>query len=74
MQIEGKVVVVTGSASGIGLALVQRFVKEGAKVVASDMNAEVGAQKATETGVRFVQANVAQEADIVRLIDNVYAQ
>ena len=74
MQIEGKVVVVTGSASGIGLALVQRFVKEGAKVVASDMNAEVGAQKAAETGVRFVQANVAQEADIVRLIDDVYAQ
>ena len=73
MQIKGKVVVVTGSASGIGLALVQRFVKEGAKVIASDLNAELGAQKAAEVGVRFVAANVAQEADIVRLIDNVYA-
>ena len=71
MQIEGKVVVVTGSASGIGLALVQRFVREGAKVIASDMNLDLGSQKAAETGTRFVQANVAQEADIVRLIDDV---
>ena len=74
MQIKGKVVVVTGSASGIGLALAGRFVKEGATVIASDLNAELGAQKAAEIGARFVQANVAQEADIVRLIEDVEAQ
>jgi len=74
VQIKDKVVVVTGSASGIGLALVQRFVQEGARVIASDLNAELGAQKAQEAGARFVQANVAREEDIVRLIEDVYAQ
>ncbi len=54
MQIKDKVVVVTGSASGIGLALVQRFVQEGARVIASDLNAELGAQKAQEAGARFI--------------------
>ena len=73
MQIKDKVVVVTGTASGIGLALATRFVREGATVIASDMNAEVGAQKAAEIGARFVAANVAKEEDIVRLIDDVYA-
>ncbi|WP_425145513.1 SDR family oxidoreductase [Deinococcus sp.] len=71
MQIKGKVVVVTGSASGIGLALVTRFVQEGARVVASDINAELGARKAAELGARFVPANVAKEAEIQALIDDV---
>jgi NAD(P)-dependent dehydrogenase (short-subunit alcohol dehydrogenase family) len=73
VDINNKIVVVTGSASGIGLALAARFKNEGATVVASDLNAELGAQKAAEIGVRFVPANVAHEADIVRLIDDVYA-
>jgi NAD(P)-dependent dehydrogenase (short-subunit alcohol dehydrogenase family) len=73
VQIKNKIVVVTGSASGIGLALVTRFKQEGATVIASDLNAELGTQKAAELGVRFVPANVAKEDDIVRLIDDVYA-
>ena len=73
MNIKNKIVVVTGSASGIGLALVTRFRQEGATVIASDLNAELGAQKAAELGVRFVAANVAKEDDIVRLIDDVEA-
>jgi NAD(P)-dependent dehydrogenase (short-subunit alcohol dehydrogenase family) len=36
-QLRGKVAVVTGGASGIGLALVERFVSEGMKVVAADV-------------------------------------
>ncbi|WP_424949952.1 SDR family oxidoreductase [Deinococcus sp.] len=74
MQIKDKIVVVTGSASGIGLALVTRFRQEGATVIASDLNAELGAQKAAELGVRFVAANVAKEDDVVRLIGDVEAQ
>ena len=37
-RIEGKVAVVTGGCSGIGLATVRRFVEEGAKVVIGDLN------------------------------------
>ncbi|HKW23963.1 MAG TPA: SDR family NAD(P)-dependent oxidoreductase, partial [Ktedonobacterales bacterium] len=39
-QLQGKVAVVTGAASGIGLAIATRFAAEGASVVAGDWNAE----------------------------------
>ena len=47
MELKGKTVVVTGSASGIGKALTERFVREGARVIASDRNAEAGQQRPT---------------------------
>lgn len=40
MRLQDKVVVITGAASGMGLAMAQRFTQEGAKVVAADWNAE----------------------------------
>ena len=43
-RIEGKVAVVTGGCSGIGLATVRRFVEEGAKVVIGDLNVARGAE------------------------------
>ena len=36
----GKTAVITGGASGIGLAIARRFVQEGGKVIANDINAE----------------------------------
>ena len=41
MQLSGKVAVVTGAASGIGLALTERFLAEGMSVVMADIEAEV---------------------------------
>jgi len=38
MQLEGKVAVVTGAASGMGLAIATLFAAEGAKIVAGDWN------------------------------------
>jgi NAD(P)-dependent dehydrogenase (short-subunit alcohol dehydrogenase family) len=43
MRMQGKVVLVTGAASGIGRAISLRLASEGAKVVATDRNAEGGA-------------------------------
>ena len=37
-RLEGKVAVVTGGCSGIGLATVQRFAEEGAQVVVADLD------------------------------------
>ena len=37
MRLEGKKVIVTGGMSGIGLAIVSRFIKEGAIVLVADV-------------------------------------
>jgi len=49
-RIEGKVAVVTGGCSGIGLATVQRFVEEGAKVVIGDIDDDAGIKLVADLG------------------------
>ncbi len=43
-DLSGKVAVITGAASGIGLAGVETFVEAGAKVIAADIQDEKGAR------------------------------
>jgi NAD(P)-dependent dehydrogenase (short-subunit alcohol dehydrogenase family) len=69
MDIKGKVVVVTGGASGIGAALARRFAKEGATgIVVADLD-EAGAKAvATEVGGLAVRTDVAVESEVQALI------
>jgi len=72
MRLANKVVVVTGGANGIGRALCRRFAAEGAKaVVVADLQASMAEQVAKEFGGIAVQMDVAQEADVVRLVERV---
>ena len=48
MRFEGKVVIVTGAARGIGLATARRFGSEGARVVVADLDAEQAGRAAGE--------------------------
>jgi NAD(P)-dependent dehydrogenase (short-subunit alcohol dehydrogenase family) len=66
-RIEGKVAVVTGGCSGIGLATVRRFAEEGAKVVVADQSDDAGEQLAAEVGGTFVHCDVADKADVDHL-------
>lgn len=63
MDINGKVAIVTGGASGLGEATVRRYVAEGAKVAIFDMNDERGNALAAELGdaVIYQNVNVANE-------------
>jgi NAD(P)-dependent dehydrogenase (short-subunit alcohol dehydrogenase family) len=72
MQLKDKIIVVTGAASGIGKAMVERFHREGAKlVVCSDLNGGGARAVAAEVkGVAF-ETNVAKESDIQHLIETV---
>ncbi|WP_213956572.1 SDR family oxidoreductase [Variovorax sp. dw_954] len=69
MDIQGKVVIVTGGASGIGKALCERFAQEGARgVVVADLDA-AGAQRVAEAiGGMGVGVNVAVEAEMQALV------
>ena len=60
--LEGKVAVVTGGGSGIGLATARRFAKEGADVVVVDLDEAKGTQAADELGGCFVRADVGDPA------------
>jgi NAD(P)-dependent dehydrogenase (short-subunit alcohol dehydrogenase family) len=65
MRLSSKTALVTGGASGLGLAICQRFVAEGASVIIADIDEDAGRALATELGaaVRFEQMNVSLEAD-----------
>ncbi len=64
-RLAGRVAVVTGAGSGIGLATVRRFAAEGARVVAVDIAAEAGRAAADEVGGIFIACDVSDE-DAVR--------
>jgi NAD(P)-dependent dehydrogenase (short-subunit alcohol dehydrogenase family) len=66
-RIEGKVAVVTGGCSGIGLATVQRFAAEGATVVIGDIDDASGSRIAEELGGAFVHCDVTNPAQVETL-------
>lgn len=71
MELKDKSIVVTGAGSGIGRALVARFLKEGAKyVLAVDINLDGVEATATEYGCAAMRADVSKEADVKALIDH----
>ncbi len=69
MDIAGKVVVITGGASGIGKAMAERFHAGGARaILVADLNEEAAHAVALSVGGLAVSADVAVEADVARLV------
>jgi NAD(P)-dependent dehydrogenase (short-subunit alcohol dehydrogenase family) len=70
MRFDGKCALVTGAASGIGLAIVRQLIAEGASVVGSDINADLLTHVGKELGNRFAgqAGDVTKEADAEALV------
>lgn len=75
MDIQDKVAIVTGGASGLGEATVRRYAQQGAKVAILDMNDDRGNALADELGDRVIyqNVNVVDEAAVAVAIEAVVA-
>jgi len=75
-ELQGRIAIVTGGASGIGRATVELFVAEGARVVFADVNAEGGAQLAAGLGeaTRYRQVDVTRSEELQGLVDFTVAE
>ena len=73
-RVTDKVAIITGGASGLGLASARRLAEEGARVVLADINLEQGQAVADEIpGARFEHLDVTRETNWIALIDKVIA-
>jgi len=64
-----KVAIITGGASGIGLACAERLAADGMTVVIADMNEKTGAEHAKRLGSDFVLADLSKRAGCKQLVD-----
>ncbi len=69
MDLNGTSSIVTGGASGIGLACAKRLASHGVRVVVLDMNEAKGNAVAKELGGDFAKADVADEAQVQAAVD-----
>jgi NAD(P)-dependent dehydrogenase (short-subunit alcohol dehydrogenase family) len=71
--VDGKATLITGAASGIGAAAARIFAREGARLVLSDVQTELGEQVAKELNAQggeahFIPADVSREQDVKQLV------
>ena len=74
LNLDGKVIIVTGGASGIGYAVVEELLADGAKVVVCDINANAPEFKgATADNMLYVKTDVTSHAEVKAMMDQAVA-
>jgi len=72
---EGKLAVITGGSRGIGRAIAEAYIKEGARVVIPDINLEVAEQAVKEMGedkAFTMRLNVAEKANVDEVVEKIW--
>jgi len=71
-MLDNKVAIITGGAQGIGYAIAERYLHDGAKVIIADINDEVGEKAEKELlklgAAKYVHCNVAEKLDVHNLV------
>jgi len=68
-MLSGKTAIVTGGSEGIGRAIAEEFLDQGASVVIANRSADTGQQAADELGCSFIQCDVSDYDAVVDLVD-----
>jgi 3-oxoacyl-[acyl-carrier protein] reductase len=73
MATQDRLALVTGGATGIGAAIVRKFVQEGIQVAVCDVDTENGQNLATELGTaaRFYKVDIADESEVNTIVDKI---
>src|SRR5262245_52752664 len=73
-RLEGRVIVVTGAAGGIGAACARGMAAEGARLVLADLDAAAAERLAHELGGVAVTVDVTRRTDVERMLDGAVAR
>jgi len=71
---QGKTALITGAADGIGAALAEALVQAGARVFASDIDAEKLKRTAARIGAESAPCDVSDEAAVAELVDRAWSE
>lgn len=68
MRLENKVAIVTGAASGIGLAIARKFIEEGANVIFSDLQKKFEIKGYDSSKAKYIKCDVSKAKEVKNLI------